>query len=191
MLLDPGIFLGRAFRAPTGPVCPAWGVGSTVRTSSTFVSAAHETQFHLPHVLTPCYSSIRLQGMTLEDPPTNSSPATFPRADGSGLSSVGGGVTVRTSSTFVSAAHETQFHLPHVLTPRHSSIRLQGMTLEDPPHEVLARHFSARRRARSVQRGGWGRRSGRRRLLSVPRMRPNFTCRMFSLRVIVPSGCRV
>ena len=63
-----------AFRAPQGPACPAWGVGSTVRTSSTFVSAAHETRFHLPHVLdeTPRHSSIRLQGMTLEDPPHES-----------------------------------------------------------------------------------------------------------------------
>ena len=47
---------------------------------------------------------------------------------------------VRTSSAFVSAAHETRFHLPHVLdeTPRHSSIRLQGMTLEESaPRKVL------------------------------------------------------
>ena len=51
------------------------------------------------------------------------SEADFRRARGGGLSSMGGGVGGQDVATFVSAAHETQFHLPHVLdeTPRHSS----------------------------------------------------------------------
>ena len=36
--------------------------------------------------------------------------------------------------------------------------------------------------------GGWGRRSGRRRPLSVPRMRPDFTYRMFSTKLRVIGG---
>ena len=182
MLFDPGIFLSRVFRRARGAACPAWGVGSTVRTSSAFVSAAHETRFHLPHVLdeTPRHSSIRLQGMTLEEsaprkvlrPPTLEAshlltgPTGCPGFEFSGLLR-----TIRRRARHcVSICRGFKYSVQiveseHVVTDRASLLR------------------TIRRRAGS----------GRRRPLSVPRMRPDFTYRMFStkLRVIVPSGCRV
>ena len=45
MLFDPGTFLSGVFRRARGPACPAWGVGSTVRTS--FVSGEREACSHL------------------------------------------------------------------------------------------------------------------------------------------------